>query len=81
MPTIKLLSGSVSRRDADGSLKICRAGDTLSVSAQLAATLHCEAVGEAPTLDELRAQAIAAGVEVKPQWSTTKILKELADRG
>lgn len=82
MPTIKLLRGSVSRRRADGSLKTYKSGDTLSVSTQLAATLHCEiAEPVAPPLDELRAKAIALGVDVKPQWNAAKILKELGGRG
>jgi len=86
MPTIKLLSGSYRAGDNRYTPK----SDPFQVSDKMAKLLHCSVVpASKPTpppppasdLTALRAQALAMGIDVKPQWSAQKIQHEIATHG
>lgn len=84
MPTIKLLSGSY----RNGDKRYTPKSEPFQVSDKIAKLLHCSVVpASKPTppppgdLTALRAQALAMGIDVKPQWSAQKLQHEIAANG
>lgn len=93
MPTIKLISGSLTRTE-DGKRVRYKAGATIkNVSEKLMRQLRCSVV---PTpgpilpppnkpreedINELRAKCLEAGIEFKPNWPAAKLAKELVAHG
>lgn len=81
MPTIKLLSGSY----REGDKRYTPKSEPFEVSDKIAKMLHCSVVpASKPTpedLTALRAQALALGIDVKPQWSAAKLQHEIATHG
>lgn len=80
MPTIKLLGGSY----REGDKRYTPKSEPFEVSDKIAKMLHCSVVPTPPPagdLTALRAQALAMGIDVKPQWSAAKLQHEIATHG
>ncbi len=86
MPTIKLLGGSY----REGDKRYTPKSEPFEVSEKISKMLHCSVVpASKPTpppppasdLTALRAQALAMGIDVKPQWSAAKLQHEIATHG
>lgn len=92
MPTIKLLGGSY----REGDKRYTPKSEPFEVSDKIAKMLHCSVVpppappparsvkGDAPKSEDLtalRAQALAMGIDVKPQWSAAKLQHEISTHG
>lgn len=86
MPTIKLIGGSY----REGDKRYTPKSEPFEVSDKIAKLLHCSVVPAskpappappAGDLTALRAQALAMGIDVKPQWSAAKLQHEIATHG
>lgn len=85
MPTIKLLGGSY----REGDKRYTPKSEPFEVSDKIVKMLHCSVVPTskpappppAGDLTALRAQALAMGIDVKPQWSAAKLQQEIAAHG